>query len=368
MAIKLNWQDISKKYFNWQEIVKSMLNGEQIRPESTPPVPIATWIYWNQNLWLISYTINGVDWFTITDKNLWASQVYEYWDTKSQSNCGTFFQWGNNYWFPFWDTSITKDTDTVEVTWYWPSNYYSRNVFVYKDTPIWASASRCISFVDTDRVTNLWGEITNTFVARKWPCNDWYHVPTPSELQWLAEYIVAIWDISWGAANLWVFKMQDDAWYIDNRTWDFVSSMTRYRSSSVPLSSGVPLLWSASALSIVNNRWNSNAYIATSYNSSWYLIRPFKDTPVVPDSTWTKLFPTNGVKTYEEIIVMYNQESSPWSNTINTLNVSPKYYYRDFTNKWHLVATQEENIYSLEWTNGNILCRIYSWGDVEWYI
>lgn len=38
MAIKINWQDLLKRFINWQEIVRVYKNGVQIRPETVPPV------------------------------------------------------------------------------------------------------------------------------------------------------------------------------------------------------------------------------------------------------------------------------------------------------------------------------------------
>lgn len=38
MAIKINWQDLLKRFINWQEIVRVYKNGGQIRPETVPPI------------------------------------------------------------------------------------------------------------------------------------------------------------------------------------------------------------------------------------------------------------------------------------------------------------------------------------------
>lgn len=38
MAIKINWQDLLKRFINWEEIVRVYKNGGQIRPETVPPV------------------------------------------------------------------------------------------------------------------------------------------------------------------------------------------------------------------------------------------------------------------------------------------------------------------------------------------
>lgn len=88
-----------------------------------------SWIYHNITLWLISISWDGETRITIADKNLWATAVYNDWNTLSQTNCGTYFQWGNNYWFA-WTGSLTTSNTRVNTTWYWPWNYYSSNTFI----------------------------------------------------------------------------------------------------------------------------------------------------------------------------------------------------------------------------------------------
>lgn len=39
MAIKIDWQDLQKRYVGWQEVVKVMLDGGEIRPNEVPPIP-----------------------------------------------------------------------------------------------------------------------------------------------------------------------------------------------------------------------------------------------------------------------------------------------------------------------------------------
>ena len=39
MAIKIDWQDLLKRYINWQEIVRVYKNGGEIRPNTVPPTP-----------------------------------------------------------------------------------------------------------------------------------------------------------------------------------------------------------------------------------------------------------------------------------------------------------------------------------------
>ena len=87
------------------------------------------WIFRNKTDWLISITSDWTTWYTIQDKNLWATVVYNKWDTLSEANCGKYYQWWNNYWFArTW--SITTSSTKVNAQNYWPWNYYSSSTFI----------------------------------------------------------------------------------------------------------------------------------------------------------------------------------------------------------------------------------------------
>lgn len=114
---------------------------------------------------------NGQWSFTIQDKNLWATNVYDWWDTLDEYNCGYLYQWWNNNWFSS-DASATISTSNVQVdaSTYWPWNYYTGTDFIieYED---WSSVSN----------DNLWWDTTDTDAARQWPAPSWYHVPSATE-------------------------------------------------------------------------------------------------------------------------------------------------------------------------------------------
>ena len=88
------------------------------------------WIFHNPTDWLISISSDGTTWYTLMDKNLWATTVYNYWDTLSYANCGNYYQRWNNYWF--WENAsqITKSSTQVNVTWYGPWNYYKSSTWI----------------------------------------------------------------------------------------------------------------------------------------------------------------------------------------------------------------------------------------------
>ena len=106
-----------------------------------PVIPTSSWtklywtsieaggIFWSSADWLISLSSDWQTWITIADKNLWATTVWNSWDTLSEANCGKYYQWGNNYWFT-WTWSITTSSTKVDASNYWPWNYYSSSTFI----------------------------------------------------------------------------------------------------------------------------------------------------------------------------------------------------------------------------------------------
>lgn len=112
--------------------------NEFVEPDSTwTAIQWTVWgngIFWHSWLWLISiiYSSNKI---TIADKNLWATTVYNNWNALSQSNCWTYHQWWNNYWFA-WTGSISTSWTKVNASNYWPWNYYSSGTFIYSNS--WA--------------------------------------------------------------------------------------------------------------------------------------------------------------------------------------------------------------------------------------
>ena len=114
MAIKINWQDLLKRFINWQEIVRVYKNGGQIRPETVPPVfddyLCFTAEQSNSSITLNAsgYSINNVTQEISYDKTNWEDYVYwtaitltNVWDKvymRNKSETPTSFNyWGNYY-------------------------------------------------------------------------------------------------------------------------------------------------------------------------------------------------------------------------------------------------------------------------------
>ena len=288
--------------------------------KDSPTIPDASWttlydwssiatgagIFHNATLWLISISGDWVNWTTIADKNVWATQVYNSWDTLSESNSGWYFQWWNNYMFPFTWTVTTSSTQ-VDASTYWPWNYYSSSTFITRSASPYNWSS-----VQND---NLWWWVTNwtwedppvlenhwhigtwhmesyeDYSAMRWPCPEGFHIPSKNERDTLTTYWTQIWartsGQSWAANSLCTLLMMTDNRYINWTGWyiDILAVRARYTCSWYSTGGYV---WH-----FTPNYNNDSIGCTSSMAIHWHLIRPFKDEPVEPDGNWTVLYQGN---------------------------------------------------------------------------
>lgn len=231
-----------------------------------PVTPITTaWIYHNPSLWLISLSSDGSNWITIADKNLWATQVYNDGDALSEANCGRYYQWWNNYGFQFtWPT--TTSSSQVDASTYWPWNYYTSSTFITSNK--WDSSVNA----------NLrWWE-TWTNEAMQWPCTNGYHIPTNIELQSLLD-ILWNWWLSW--ADWFKTKLKIP-----------LAGYRQISNSNVVYQGENGLYWASNIYTNSNYRYRLYVWVNVNadYPWQWFPIRPFANTPVQPDDSWTVLY------------------------------------------------------------------------------
>lgn len=254
-------------------LVQSSPKKLYIRVEAQPVTTAG--IYHSPEQWLISLSSDWSNWITISDKNLWATQVWNDGDTLSEANCGKYYQWWNNYGFPFtWP--LQYQWSKVSASWYWPNNYYNNSMWNWYQLTTWIS----------DNWDNLWGDTTDTVDARKWPCDTGFHIPSKTEQTNIKNILISLWknDSSvktllkmppcWYISDGLVVKSRDSIWY-------FWTSTALYNSYNV----------TNNGYGIMVSSWianNSNIWTAC-----WANIRPFKNTPVQPDSSRTVLYPTS---------------------------------------------------------------------------
>lgn len=231
-----------------------------------PSQPVWAGVYHDATLWVISLSSDWTNWITIADKNLWATRVWDFGDALTADNCGGYFQWGNNYMFPFTWPVNTSNTQ-VDTTGYWPWNYYNDSNFVcgYND---WSNP----------RNANLWWGTTNTDIARRWPCESWFHVPSFqdwSSLMSILNWLSVEYEIRWYLLKcppMWTWNYEYPPSHLDN-------SISLWTST---LYSADQQFWFCYTIT-PNFVWLWQASVGRP-------IRPFANTPVVPDSTRTVLY------------------------------------------------------------------------------
>lgn len=116
------------------------------------------WIY---RVWEKIIVTNWSKSYTLYYKNVWASVEWTW-----SNSFWHYFQWGNNYWFPN-QWSVLRSSTLVSN----PTIPYNNNIFVM-------NTNFPYDWI-TPQNTNLRPEKT------QWPCNNWYHIPTQAEWQWL---------------------------------------------------------------------------------------------------------------------------------------------------------------------------------------
>ena len=175
--------------------------------DTPPPVFDTPWVYHNATLWLISASSDWINWITIASSMLpW---LYQFW---------------NNQEFPR------------------------------------GTASAYTQPFDPDG----WGGVTDTLVARQWPCSSWFHVPTKAEAEFFKS-AVDNWDWYTYFGSVDGVDYPDLSFYYGS-FWTSDTTWTR------------PYAMLEEDVSEIG---------AESYSLP---ILPFPNAPVIPDDTWTVLY------------------------------------------------------------------------------
>ena len=241
--------------------------------EATAPLITTPWIYRNEDLWLISFSSDGTNWTTISDKNLWAIVATNSNNT-SERYAWKVFQRGNNYSFARDGVSISNTSNTqVDVDNYSYTNPYSSDSFIIWNSNWWIR----------DNFNLRWAYDANNKTAHKWPCPDGYHIPTSTERNSMKSTLNTLWIIT-GSHYLKYLYLPVKIGYRSYTNTQKTSTNDGY-------------YWTASTWNYTNPTaisWDSdNAYSTTS--SLWWAngcaIRPFKDTAVQPNANWTDITP-----------------------------------------------------------------------------
>ena len=150
---------------------------------------------------------NPNEWFTIMDRNLWATSN----DITSPNSYWYYFQWWNNYWFPSnkWPEKIWADK--VDASNYWPWNYYENDTYIIWNENWDLSNNNNLWWWENDNEDNWrWMDLNNP-TDRQWPCPNWYHIPSLWEWLLLTKY--------WADANNKTYNYYPERGVLELNQW-----------------------------------------------------------------------------------------------------------------------------------------------------
>ena len=323
------------------------------------------WVFYNASLWLISVSGDGVTWYTIQDKNLWATTVYNQWDIVSDANSWYFYQWGNNYWFAH-SWTVTNSSTQVDASWYGPWNYYSSSTFIIRtsspydwssvrndDLWWWVSKSELKQYYSFNLLNEYIWEYHECEVNTMGPCPSGFHIPTRQEWHDLYDIWYALW--LWDTTNYWKqLQLQFNmpvCWKLNN-DWTYTSSPTDavYWCADKQSSSYWRDLWLRTTTDVATVDDDTTMI-------RWGSIRPFRNMPLIPttsDSNWnipTGSNPANGW-IYDNETEWVISISADWAHW---MTLADKNCWA--TTKWYLNSTMSE---SNCW-------KFYQWGNNHWF-
>ena len=318
------------------------------------------WIYYNSTLWLISITPDGDDWYTLMDKNLWATTVYNYWDTVTATNLWNVYQWWNNYWFS-WDSSQSgpNPSGSVNVSLYWPGNYFesdtppstytgdSSNMWWWVSQWTWQSqdcSSTYISATDTKYTAGTWISIdSNNVISNTQTSAEWWNITGT-----LADQTDLNTALSNKANTSDVLTLSNTTSYTP--TWDYNPATKKYVDDTASSAAG----WAVSDAAY-NSNWNWVTNVAPSKNAVYDKLNSDLN---------TKTFVRDGTPTTAQWLEVWGWVSSgntamimhrPNSSTAYTMYVSTWYdlgwwmisWYAEFTSiEWDWTEVSVTNTHS----------------------
>jgi len=204
------WEQYNNINGSWSNIIMTLNNQNWDRELLTSSVNMNDQLMSINFLWneiVISDPNNVYSWIIIMDRNLWASESWTW-----ENSYWFFYQWWNNYWFSStWE--VNKTTDKVPWNSIYNNSGIYRNEFYFNNQSYWSDNQihEWLRWWDWDNSSNnrWYNNISETAENRRWPCPEWWHVPSAWEWSKVLKY--------WTDENI--------TWYISNRTQNWIYSI-----------------------------------------------------------------------------------------------------------------------------------------------
>lgn len=295
--------DAYTKFYKTKEEREVMLNEKLENQNNILDTNNSFWIIHNLEEWTITLD-NWEESITIMDKNLWADVAWTW-----EESYWYYFQRWNNHGFQLnseiktWKDLVTRDVALQ----YWPNNWYDSDVqFVIMDNSEEVNRNLNLGnyFLaavndnlwwwsgDSEVVNHMWEYVIDQFrwdtanprTERKWPCPEWFHVPSFGEIHKLFKLWIDIkysddiekkehvrWMSIWGGWNQIWREFSNDlllpmAWWI------------RFDGKATPHDQESEwFYWMSSPWRFLNFHSYMIVEYAESYRAATFPVRCFKD-------------------------------------------------------------------------------------------
>ena len=235
------------------------------------------WIFWNAELWLITCTADWTNYTTIADKNLWATETWTWWESETPEKCWLYYQYWNNHWF---DWTETSSTTLVDASGFWPGNYYDSSTFI-------------VTTWDWDSNANF-----EQFDTRRWVSTQWTHFESASVTNsWVLSVNGQNWDVTINPVAMVTLEYWTSTW---------AEFLEAYNAKSIVYCK----VWSS------NPQWYRMAFLAYVAYSNWE-----------PSEAEFQYLRSVGSKTSSQPcdqVFIYKLMKSTWAWTTTTRNVAQK--------------------------------------------
>ncbi len=251
----------SSSWWPWVKTILDCTTGWQVLYSTVDWTD--TWLTCSDDIFVCTW---NQTWYIVSACNVWASwSANDFNNCTNTSNCtqaitGYYYQWWRNK--AFWNGWLAIHSSTIPWT-VWLN--------AWTDTYWFVTNGSFSNWANTDIKDNWWA-VTNTNIARQWPCPSWYHIPDWSEWQWVCNSINGSACVNGMALNAnYPNKLKlPKAWH---RYWANTSldqwSGGAYWSSTTQWSVTVAYSTSFSASQIYPN--------TSVYMTYWYPVRCFKN-------------------------------------------------------------------------------------------
>ena len=331
--------------------------------------------------WLPFNDISIMDWeqvwFTIMDRNLWAESI-SYWN--DLDGMGYYYQWWNNYWFSSNSGAIIKtSSERVDVSWYWPDNYYSSDTFI-TNTSWDLSNNKNLWWWTWDSLKTRW-EWTDE--DRQWPCPVGYHIPSILERKFA-------YNVRYNSSERSTDENSDLKNFIKDfqlpfagdrsySNWNVINQGTYgYYLSSSPLPNSVNVYYTL----YMYNGWSFSTQYS-GYPGNGYSVRCFKNLPKTKKiqyftETWEKITEYNldwwnsipyinshhDERMWYEYLGWFESWSNEWFDFTQDVARSVSLYERRINIEW---ITEADTAKLLNWKKFNSAIKtLASWAIVAY--